>query len=245
MKTVNQIRSALENSEFHMEYMPTVDLSSGQCVGAEALIRWQHGDERVAPDEFIPIIENTSTSGFMTYWIIEEVARDLGGWLRNNDGVHVGINFPPEVLGRGGFEYAAMKTGLIDVVDKIIIEVTERGFPDSLGLAALASVNGRVKIAIDDFGTGDANMMRLSQMPADIIKLDKYFVDQITYDNQQPKIVTGLVAFAKAMDFDIIAEGVESEVQVQALQRLEVNMAQGWYFSKPLPVDEFIKFHQG
>ncbi len=244
MKTVNQIKTALANSEFHLEYMPTIDLNNGQCIGAEALIRWQLGDERVTPDEFIPVIENTSLSGLLTYWVIEEVARDLGGWLRNNDGVHVGINIPPEILGRGGIEYAAMKAGLADVVDKIILEVTERGFPDKLALDTLASVNGRVKVAIDDFGTGDANMMQLSQMHADIIKLDKYFIDQITSENQQPKIVAGLVAFAKAMDFDVIAEGVESEVQVQTLQKLGVSMAQGWYFSKSLPVDAFIKFYE-
>jgi len=242
MKTIEQIRTALENAEFYLEYMPTVSLASNQCVGAEALIRWRKSGELITPDEFIPLVENTPLSGLLTYWIIEEVARDLGDWLRSNDDVHVGINIPPEILGRGGLEYAATKSGLIEVIDKLIMEITERGLPDELALETLSSTKGRVKIAIDDFGTGDANMMQLSKMEADIIKLDKFFVDQIIDEKNIPKIVKGLVAFAKAMDFVIIAEGVESQAQSKVLKKLNVEMAQGWYFSKPLSAKSFIEF---
>ena len=73
MKTLEQIKTGLTNSEFYMEYMPTVSLDDNRCVGAEALIRWQHGDERVSPDEFIYIVENTALSGLMTYWIIDQI----------------------------------------------------------------------------------------------------------------------------------------------------------------------------
>jgi len=211
--------------------------------GAEALIRWRHNGETIPPDDFIPVVENTPYSGLITYWVIEEVARDLGEWLRENQNVHVGINIPPELLGRGGLEYAAMKSGLIDVADKLILEVTERGFPDSLGLEALVNINGRVKVAIDDFGTGDANLLELSKMEADIIKLDKYFIDQIISTTNIPKIVKGLIALAQAMDLDIIAEGVETEVQTEVLRGLNVQMAQGWFFSKPLRAEKFIHFH--
>lgn len=243
MKTLNQIKAALDNSEFHLVYMPTIDLKSGRCVGAETLVRWDNGDELVSPDEFIPIIENTALSGLLTYWVIEQVALDLGDWLNDNNNVHVGINIPPEILGRGGLEYVAVKSGLIDVLDKIVLEITERGFPDKLGIESLSSNNGRVKIAIDDFGTGDANLLHLSQIEADIIKLDKYFIDQIKPNEKIPKIVMGLIAFSKAMGCQIIAEGVESQWQAKAMLEQNVDMAQGWYFSKPLRVDSFIEFH--
>ena len=98
-------------------------------------------------------------------------------------------------------------------------------------------------MAIDDFGTGDANMMQLSKMRADIIKLDKFFVDQITEENVAPKIIKGLVAFAKAMDFEIIAEGVETNLQVNLLKALNVEMAQGWFFSKPQRADSFVAYY--
>lgn len=224
--------------------MPTIDLKTKRCVGAEALIRWVKNGEYISPDEFIPIIENTPLSGLLTYWIIEEIASDLGNWLRSHEGVHVGINVPPELLGRGGLEYAAMKSGLIDVIDKLILEITERGFPDNLGLESLSSNNGRVKIAIDDFGTGDANLSEMSKMKADIIKLDKFFVDQIEPNKETPKIIKGLIAFAHAMDHETIAEGVESEIQAEILSELGVHMAQGWYFSKSLKADLFIQFHK-
>ena len=244
MKTTEQIRTALENKEFYLEYMPTIDLSNNRCVGAEALIRWNHSGEYISPDEFIPLVENTPLSGLLTYWIMEEIGNDLGEWLHAHEDVHVGINVPPELIGRGGLEYAGVKSGLNKCEHKIILEVTERGFPDELALKTLGEAKGRVKVAIDDFGTGDANMMQLSQMEADIIKLDKYFIDQITNENRAPKIVKGLVAFAKAMDFEIIAEGVEKEIQVELLKSLDVEMAQGWYFSKPLGVSAFLEFYK-
>lgn len=241
MKSLEQIESGLQNSEFYLEYIPTMSLIDDRCVGAEALIRWKHLDEVVSPLEFIPIVENTPLAGLITYWVIEEVGRDLGDWLRGNQDVHIGINVPPDIIGRGGLQYAASKAGLMDVADKLILEITERGFPDQQALDSLR-FRGETKVAIDDFGTGDANLYQLSQMDADIIKIDKAFVDQITDDSEIPRIIKGLVAFALAMDMELIAEGIETDVQGKVLKGLGVHMAQGWYFSKPLTSDRFMEF---
>jgi sensor c-di-GMP phosphodiesterase-like protein len=243
MKTLDQIKTGLSSAEFFLEYMPTISLNDNNCIGAEALIRWQFGDELIPPDEFISIVENTAVSGLMTCWIIEQVARELGDWLRKHNNVHIGINIPPDVIGRGNLEYAATNAGLIDIADKLIIEITERGFPDEQALEAL-KLKGKTRVAIDDFGTGDANIMQMSQMNADIIKLDKYFVDQITSENNVPKIVKGLIAFAHAMDFEIIAEGIETDIQARTLKSLGTHMAQGWLYSKPLNAADFINFHR-
>lgn len=241
MKTTDQVKAALDNSEFFLEYMPTISLADNRCVGAEALIRWLHAGEVISPLEFIPAVENTPLSGLLTFWIIEQVARDLSEWLHANENIHIGINVPPEVIGRGALHYAVSKAGLTDVTDKLVMEITERGFPDKLALDSLG-FRGNTKIAIDDFGTGDTNLMQLSQLDADIIKLDKYFVDQIK-DAWAPKIVKGLVAYAEAMEFEVIAEGVELEVQAKVLKGLGVQMAQGWHFSKPLKVKQFLEFY--
>jgi sensor c-di-GMP phosphodiesterase-like protein len=242
MIELDQIKAGLENSEFHMVYMPTISLVDSKCVGAEALIRWNHAGHNISPDKFISVCENTSLSGLLTYWVIEQIGNELGDWLRENENVHIAINVPPELVGRGGLEYAADKANLMGVKDKLILEITERGFPDQLALDTIG-LTDNVKVAIDDFGTGDANLLQLSQMDADIIKLDKYFIDQITDEQNIPKIVKGITAYALAMDLEIIAEGVESQVQVNVLKQLGVHMAQGWHFSKPLVVDNFINYH--
>jgi sensor c-di-GMP phosphodiesterase-like protein len=242
MITREQIRSGFEHSEFYIEYMPTMSLSDNRCVGAEALLRWKHSDEIISPLEYIPVIEQTPLSGLITYWIIEEVARDLMDWFEKNEGIHIGINVPPEIIGRGGIEYAAIKSGLIRHAGKLVLEITERGFPDKLGLDTLDATKA-VKVAIDDFGTGDANLLQLSQMKADIIKIDKYFIDQIKDPETVPGIVKGIAAFGLAMGYQMIAEGVELEPQAKVLKELGVHMAQGWFFSKPLGKDRFLEYY--
>jgi len=244
MKTLDQIRAGLDKDEFFLEFMPTMSLAEERCVGAEALIRWRHHDEFVSPLEFIPLAENTPLSGLLTFRVIELIGRDLGEWLRASDGVHIGINVSPDLIGRGALEYAVQNAGIFDLTDKLLLEVTERGYPDKQALAALLSAKGRTKIALDDFGTGDANLLQLSQMHADVLKLDKFFVDQIVDTDNIPNIVKGLTAFALAMEYELIAEGVESAVQVEVLRELGVQMSQGWYFSKSLPVNEFLEFYK-
>lgn len=240
--TIEEIGAGLDNSEFYLEYVPTMTLEDGKCVGAEALIRWRHQGEVILPMQFIPAIENTPLSGLITYWVIEEIARDFVGWLKAHKDVHLSINIPPEILGRGGLLYVARKSGLMEVADQMILEITERGCPDTVALNSMRH-KGHTRIAIDDFGTGDVNLLQLSQMRADILKIDKYFVDQIQSPKLMPRIIKGLTAFALAMDLEMIAEGVESGLQVKALSDLGVHMAQGWYFSRSLIASEFIKFH--
>jgi sensor c-di-GMP phosphodiesterase-like protein len=112
MINLDTIRSGLKGGEFFLEYLPTISLDDGHCVGAEALIRWRRPSGIIPPDDFIPVAENTPLSGLITYWVMETVGEELGDWLRDHDDVHVSINVPPEVLGRGGLEYAASKSGL-------------------------------------------------------------------------------------------------------------------------------------
>jgi sensor c-di-GMP phosphodiesterase-like protein len=248
MKTIEQIELAIKNNEFYLEYMPTIDLMTNQCVGAEALVRWLRHDKIIPPNDFIPDLKGTPQSGLITYWVIEKVFEDLGMWLDRTANVHIGINVPPELLGRGGLWYAAIKSGLIKFSDKVMLEITEQGFPDQMGLDVLRSFEMKeqvkVKVAIDDFGMGDANLFQLSQIEADFIKLDKYFVGQISSEKEIPKIVKGIISFAKEMDFKIIAEGIETQTQLNVLKGLGVELAQGWLFSKSLTPDVFIEYHR-
>ena len=242
MKILDDIKKGLENKEFFLEFMPTIQFSDGACVGAECLIRWRRNGEVIPPLDFIPQIENTPLAGLITYWVIEEIGRELGQWLHENDDVHVGINVPPEIIGRGGIQYAAQNAGLLDVTKKLIIEITERGVPDDLAIETIG-LTKEVRCAVDDFGTGDLNLLQLSKINVDMIKIDKAFVDQIQDQQWVPRMIKGLVAFARALETEIIAEGVETELQASTLKGLGIDMAQGYFYSRPLGTKDFLEFY--
>lgn len=240
MINFNTIKAALGNGEFFLEYLPTVAIERNRCIGAEALIRWRRQSEVVLPESFIPIVENTPLSGVITYWVIDTVAQELGDWLRANDGIQLSINVPPEVLGRGGLEYAARKSGLMDVANKLVLEVTERGIPDKLGLDALNLAGGTgVRIALDDFGMDDANLVLLSRIKVDIVKIHKSFAEQMLDKNWSTTKIHGLSALVRTTNLDVIVEGIETPAQVEILREAGIKFAQGWYFSPSISAKAF------
>jgi sensor c-di-GMP phosphodiesterase-like protein len=246
MIDLDTIRTGLRDGEFFLEYLPIISLSDGRCIGAEALVRWRRPSGVVPPNDFIPQIENTPLSGLLTYWVIDTVAADLGDWLRYHRDAHVGINVPPEILGRGGLEYAAKNAGLHDVVPQIIIEVTERGVPDALAVTALNAMGQwGIPIALDDVTlVGGANLAILARCPFNIIKLDRSLISQIVPHTPDPEWLTGLATMLGTSPLVVIAEGVETEYQARMLRRAGVQAAQGYYFSKPVPVADFVAYHR-
>ena len=245
MITTDAIRDGLDQGEFFLEYLPTVSLADGRCVGAEALSRWRRSSGVVQPDEFIPFVEGTYLAGTLTYWVMETVSKELGDWLRVHPELSIGINVPPEILGRGGLEYAATKTGLSEIRNQIILEVTERGIPDNLGIAALEAASGSgVRIALDDVTLSPANLVILSRCALDLIKIDQSLVGQITPERPLPAWLSGLSALLQSPRLSIIvAEGVNTEEQVKALRSAGVSMAQGFYFSRPIAAENLKAYH--
>ena len=131
MVTHRDIRAGLKKGEFFLEYQPIVALESGDCVGCEALLRWRRGGQVVGPYDFIPLTEDSSLGGLLTYHVVETAARELGPWLLAHPHLFIGINVPPSLLGRGGIEYAAQQTGYQQTLRRqLVLEVTERGIPD-------------------------------------------------------------------------------------------------------------------
>jgi len=241
---LNDIRAGLTAGEFFLEYLPTISLQDGRCVGAEALARWQRPSGIVAPHDFIPIVENTPLSGLITYWVIETAAAEVGDWLRANDDVHLSFNVPPELFGRGGLEYVANKTGLKDLSRKIVLEVTERSVPDKMGVDAIvtASKHYGVRIALDDVNVSGANLIVLSRCHVAIIKLDKTLVEELGQGREEPPWLAGLSSLLGTTPLEIIAEGVETAAQCVALRRAGIRLAQGFFFSPPLRAKPFVEF---
>jgi sensor c-di-GMP phosphodiesterase-like protein len=245
MIDLETVKSGFRDGEFSLEYLPIIALDEERCVGAEALLRWERSTGVVLPDVFIPLIENTPLSGLLTYWVIDQVAAELGDWLRNHDRVELHINVPPELLGRGGLEYAAQKSGLSDVRQKIVLEITERGLPDTLGLQALdMAARQGVRIALDDVTIDPASVLVLSRSNVQIIKIDKGVLLDSPKNGALPRWAEALTVLLQTTNLDVIVEGVETADQLELLRAAGVRQAQGYYFSPPLSAPAFLDYFE-
>lgn len=247
MISIDTMLAGLTQGEFFLEYLPTVSLADGRCTGAEALVRWRRTTGVVQPMDFIPLAENTAMSGLISYWVFDRVLAELGDWLDTNSNAHIAINVPPEILGRGGLLYAAIKSGLIKFASQLILEITERGVPDIVGVDALNSIKklGDIRIALDDVTlVSNANLAILGRANFDIIKLDRSLVAQIGPQCSYPSWLKGTTAMVRSSQMMVIAEGVETKQQLMTLRKAGIQEAQGFYFSPPLPVERFIAYHR-
>ncbi|KGF62078.1 EAL domain-containing protein [Pseudomonas lutea] len=244
-----ELQTAIRKREFVVHYQPIVALDSGDCVGAEALVRWIRPDgSMVAPDKFIPLAEDTGLILPITDQVIQGVVDDLESVLANNPSLHIAINLCADDIKTGrfiGVIESALHGGLIKN-EQIWLEATERGFIDitsatgSLKKAQMLGFN----IAIDDFGTGYSSLQHLQSLPVNVLKIDKAFVDTIGITSASSSVITHIIAMAKTLNLEIVAEGVETEAQAAYLKAQGVEYAQGWFYSKALPAGEFALFMQ-
>jgi sensor c-di-GMP phosphodiesterase-like protein len=227
-------------------YQPIVSLVNGRCFGSEALIRWRrHDGVIVDAAAFMPATDRTPLSGSITYWVIDTVATELGAWLGRNEKAHIAINVPAEILGRGGLEYAAVKSGLRARAKQLILEITESGIPDQLGLDALNSVSSTgALVALDDTTLSGANLALLTRCRFDFIKIDRTLVAELAAEKPWPGWLVGLTALLDTKALQIIAEGVETVFQVDALRAAGVQLAQGHHFSAPRSAGDFERFYE-
>lgn len=243
MPIAKEMREALSRGELFIEYLPTVMLAEGRCVGAEALVRWRRGANVLSANAFIPLIENSPVSVTLTYWVLDRVAAELGRWLGEHGESHISVNVPPEILGRGGLAYAAARSGLHARVDQIVLEITERGAPDRFGLAALKLLaHCGVRLALDDTMLSSANLALLTRCNFSILKLDRLLVSQLKSGVARPDWLPQLESLLRTSALQVIAEGVETLEQAECLRDIGVQMAQGYFFSTPLRAQAFMDF---
>ena len=247
-QTEQQLADALQNEEFVMYYQPQIDLTTGQVIGAESLIRWQKPNgELVPPFKFIPILEASDLMIPVGRWIIRHVIQTLSQVLQQLDQpLLVAIN-----LSGIQFNDEQLSDYILDTLETyhFSAEYLELEVTESVLMENLYSVqntlktlqNHGCKVAIDDFGTGYSSFNYLKQFSANKLKIDKIFIDHI----EQPKdaaLVRAMAEMAHALGSIAIAEGAETEAQIEHLKMLNCDEVQGYYYSKPLPLDEFIDF---
>lgn len=229
-----------------MQYQPIVALQDGRTTGFEALLRWQHPQHSlVSPAEFIPIAEETGVIGEIDRWVLREGVRQLGRWSRSGTeadalgGPSLSLNMSAQ-----GFSEPDLPTFLAGLLketgvdpDKLHLEITEGTLVTSSD--EVLETLGRLKalgfkLSIDDFGTGYSSLSYLQRFPADILKIDRSFVDKLTQSDASAKLVEKIVELAHVLGMEVVAEGVETEEQLAYLRALSCEYFQGYYASKPL-----------
>ncbi|MCF7539531.1 EAL domain-containing protein [Pseudomonas petrae] len=242
-----EMQIAIAQREFTVHYQPIIDLETEECTGAEALVRWLRPDGTVvSPDQFIPLAEETGLILPITDQVICGVVKDMAETLRKDRNFHVAINICADDLKSGRFLDTldhALKGSMINS-SQIWIEATERGFID-VESAVITLKRARAlgfKIAIDDFGTGYSSLQYLERLPVNVLKIDKSFVDAIDKFSASSSVVTHIIAMAKKLGLEIVAEGIESPHQADYLRAYKVDYAQGWLYSKALPAHDFLNF---
>jgi diguanylate cyclase (GGDEF)-like protein/PAS domain S-box-containing protein len=240
------LRNALERDEFVLYYQPQVDLATGDIVGMEALIRWQHPElGMVPPVRFVGVAEETGLIVPIGAWVMREAAAQNKAWHDAGLGqLRVAVNLSarqfgdPELI--GGIEAVLADTGLDPAY--LELELTESLFMSDVTPAVELLHRMKalgVKLSIDDFGTGYSSLSYLSRFPIDVLKIDRSFVADITDDANDAAIVSSIIALAHNLKLAVIAEGVETVEQLDYLRSQGCDEMQGYYFSRPLPAAEF------
>lgn len=249
LSPLGELIVAVKKHELIVHYQPIIELVSGRCVGAEALVRWQRPDgEILRPELFVPLAEENGLIGRITDQVIGMVVRDLQAVLVNDRSLHVAINLSTEDIktGRGLDAIQAALAGSDIENRQIWLEATERGF---LNVTSACLTLGHARelghaVAIDDFGTGYSSLSSLQKLPLDAVKIDKSFIDTIGTDSASSSVTPHIIAMAKTLHLNIFAEGVETEGQATYLRQHKVEYGQGWLFSMAMPVEEFISYYQ-
>ncbi|HEX3915427.1 MAG TPA: EAL domain-containing protein [Steroidobacteraceae bacterium] len=247
------LREALRLKQLDVHYQPFVNLISRKIVGLEALMRWSHPVHGMIPaDQFIPVAEETGLIVPMGNFVLHRTLQTMSAWRKAGIPlVPVSLNVAPAQLQRGELQSTIstlLKTHNLRP-DLLLLEMTERAVFDSHSPAAgdnrqdtMARLRDLgIKIAIDDFGTGYSSLSYLKNWRVDALKIDRSFVRDLVTDSSDLAIVSAIIAIARHLHIEVIAEGIEAYQQVEILRRLGCSVGQGFLFARPMPADDILK----
>jgi diguanylate cyclase (GGDEF)-like protein/PAS domain S-box-containing protein len=241
-----ELRRAMENEEFLLYYQPQVHLTSGQIVGAEALLRWNRpGVGIVGPGVFLNRVEENGMIVPLNEWVLREACREACSWQKRGLALRVGVNLSPvqfrkrrmpllvaQILGETGLDPSRLD---LELTESIVVSDHDAVAKDLQQLLDLG-----VHVSIDDFGTGYSSLNYVKKFPVDRIKIDQSFIRNLSTDANDAAIVRAIVTLGKSLGLEIVAEGVETAEQLARLRAEGCDEVQGYYFGKPMPAEEFI-----
>ncbi|WP_218093962.1 bifunctional diguanylate cyclase/phosphodiesterase [Paenibacillus solanacearum] len=247
----NELKKAIEREQFRIDYQPKLHLSTGQLIGMEALVRWDHPElGRIAPNKFIPIAEDTGLILPLGEWVLRHGCEQNKKWQDQG--------YPPLKLSVNLSARQFFQAGLVDRVKQILeetgldsrwleLEVTESIFADiDLAAAIIEEINKLgVHTSIDDFGTGYSSFSYIKHLPVDTLKIDASFIRDIHHNKESQAIVKAILTIAETLHLNVIAEGVENEEQLAVLNEEGCSQGQGFLFSKPLSGPTFEQYLKG
>ena len=241
-----KLRVALERQQFELYYQPKMSVKTRRIEGAEALIRWNDPDSGVvSPARFLPILEETGLIVDVGDWVIERAALECRQWQRDGLALmRIAVNISPLQLRQADFvgrflkhvhPWATSNCGLDAEITEGALVDDSSAVINKLKMLHAAGVN----IAIDDFGTGYSSLSRLAHLPIDTLKIDRSFISEMAADARSKRLVSIIVSIARAFDLVVVAEGVETQDQLDTLWQLGCDQSQGYLHSKPLPAQQF------
>ncbi len=247
-----RIRLAVERNEFLLVYQPRFSVAANRVTGFEALLRWRHPDRGlVSPEEFIGVLEETGLIVPVGRWVLSEALAQVREWRqRGHQDVAVSVNVSQRQLREGTLQQfiAILLNELGLHGDALELEITESQLmedPDD-AIAQLAELHRLgLRVAIDDFGTGYSSLAYLRKLPIDILKIDRAFVADLPGDTDSGVIIETILGMARTLKLRAVAEGVENEAQARFLGNLGVDELQGFWFSRPIPVENCLALLEG
>jgi EAL domain-containing protein (putative c-di-GMP-specific phosphodiesterase class I) len=247
MKLESELRRVIaDKTELQLYYQPQVSMTSGDIVGAEALLRWHHPqDGIISPMTFLPVAEKSGLMAALDFWVLETACQQHAQWQSKD--------VPAFILAINITKYSFMDVSFLPQINKIIsktgidprmieLEITEGALiePTPLVIQTIAELKHMgFTLAIDDFGTGYSSLAYLQRFNVDKLKIDRSFVKDLLTDSQGEAITSAIISMAKSLDLQILAEGVENQEQLALLKEKGCEVYQGFYFSKPIAVKEF------
>lgn len=243
-----EMRKAFDENRFMLHYQPLIDLKSERIIGTEALIRWKHPQKGfIEPSEFIPIAEKTGFIISLGEWIIRTACKQNKLWQKKGySPIYISINISAIQLTQTNFVEMIRKV-LYDTKlnpKYLIFEITEttlmKSMKEDINIIKELKEIG-IKIAIDDFGTGYSSLNYFRIVPADIIKIDKSFIDNVCLNSYEAAITEGIINITHKMNLSVIAEGVEKQNQLEFLKNNQCDIIQGYLYGKPMESKEMLK----
>ncbi|KTD57725.1 sensor domain-containing protein [Legionella shakespearei] len=245
----SELRNVLNRNELSLYYQPIVDVKNNKVIAAEALLRWHSSSlGYVMPDQIIPIAEETGLIVPLGYWILKHVCSQLREWQAvTGKDLKIAINISTVQLKQRDF-INKLKLILQEAKiapESLIFEITESAFIDDskLILSQLNQLNEmNIHCSLDDFGMSYSSLSYIRSYPVKSLKIDRIFIQRINSNNNDLSLINSIIAMSRNLKLSVIAEGIETEEQLDLVRSMNCDMVQGWYFSKALPGDEFLSY---